>query len=315
MEDFDSEGVTEMAEPRAQARPWPRFWARLLDMSIYLMPLMFITGYLFPDFVMLSVFDGRGGSLLLGALLLPAAMLLDAIVLTVFGNSLAKFLMGIRAETIRHERFDFGTALNRNFQVWLKGVGLGIPIVALIQYSINHSKVSKGNQTSWDDSLFTRVYDINNTFARTFTIAIMYLALNVGGAVLDAMDAQEARQMPSSPEWGEHRQRPDPIAQQLITTAAEIQPQQLDEITHLDSASAEARTLTYHYTITRRDAPDDAIVAFFEKTTVPKVCKDKNMASDMKTYNIIYQYSYSVPDTVEPLLIVVDRGKCAALGF
>lgn len=309
----EEEFLDEVGEIRAQATPWTRLWARLLDLTIYLAPLSLLVGYLFPDFVMLPIFAGNGGSSLLGALLLPLAMVLDAGVISVFGNSPGKWLIGTRVETIRHERPDFGTALNRNFLLYLKGIGLGIPIIAIVQYFINFSKLRNGRQSSWDSDSNTRVYDINSHIVRTFVVAGAFLALNIGGALLNFLEEQEVRQAAAAPGWDPSRPRVDPIAIRLEEAATQVQPQQIDEITMLEGADAHGRILTYRYTITRRDTSDEQLIQFLNETMVPQVCNDGNMRAAMDNYGITYQYHYTLPSPAEPFLVEVTRARCAEL--
>jgi len=107
---------------------------------------------------------------------------------------------------------------------------------------------------------------------------------------------------------------PDPIARQLQELAAEITakgPQKLDPITTLESVSAQGRTLTYHNRLSRRDASDDALVAFVLKTTLPKVCSNADMRDGIDNYAITYRYSYLFPNSGTPVDVDIDARACA----
>jgi len=107
---------------------------------------------------------------------------------------------------------------------------------------------------------------------------------------------------------------PDPIARQLQETAAEItskEPQKLDPLTTLDSASAQGRTLTYHYRVSRRDASDDELVAFVRKNTLPKICSNPDMREGIDNYSITCRYSYLFPNSGTPVNVDIDAKACA----
>ena len=105
----------------------------------------------------------------------------------------------------------------------------------------------------------------------------------------------------------------DPIAQQLGVLAAEISskgPQKLDPITTLSRATAEGRTIIYHHEMSRRDASDDALRAFFRRNTLPKVCGNSDMRSAMDDYQVVYRYSYTFPNSQAPVTIDVTSQAC-----
>src|SRR5438045_3166551 len=96
------------------AGPWPRFWARLLDQQLYLLPTAFLVGLLFPELVQLEAFSGRGGDMLLSVLLLPVAMVVDACFITLFGSSVGKALAGLRVADRRGHRLKPVQSVHRN---------------------------------------------------------------------------------------------------------------------------------------------------------------------------------------------------------
>lgn len=106
----------------------------------------------------------------------------------------------------------------------------------------------------------------------------------------------------------------DPIARQLAEAAAEGSrdlPKMVDATTKLKSMSTEGRTFIYHYEMTRRDAPDAAIIAFVRKKVIPKACSNKDMAAGMKDYGIVYRYSYLMPNADKPLEVDATWSNCS----
>ncbi|WP_334185112.1 RDD family protein [Novosphingobium sp.] len=303
---------------REQARAWPRYWSRMLDVLIWNLPLGFLVGYLFPDFANSEAFQG-GGAGLFNMLLIPVGMVIDAAVLASCGNTPGRALMGIRVETMWHERLDFGTALKRNFRVWFFGLAIGFPLFSLITMSRNHARVSRGDQTTWDDELSTRVYDIDCNPARVWLAALLFVGLNIGTRVYEAYElnkAVTASQTVAYDDPAENVVAPprvevgDPIADELVKAAAQVKSQMLDQVTRIDGAEANGRTLTYLYTITRRDGSDDAFRSFFDKSIRPNVCSNEDMRRMMKDYGITYRYVYTMPNATVPLEFKVAWADC-----
>ena len=172
MEDHEATEPIEKFKYRAMAKPWSRYWSRMLDIHLWSWPVTFGVAALFPAQTnALLVYDERGYALFF--LSLPLIMVVDAFCLALLGNTPGRAIVGIRVETIRHQRLPVPIALYRNGLVYLKGLGLGIPLVALWTLISSVYNASAGEQTSWDKDLYTRVYDVSSGPVRTFICAIL----------------------------------------------------------------------------------------------------------------------------------------------
>ena len=301
--------ITESVESfkyRSMAKPWSRYWSRLLDMFIWALPLAIGFGALYPTQALwFSTHDDTG--LLLSFLLMPLIMVVDALCLALLGNTPGRAIVGIRVETIRHKRLSISTALNRNGQIYLRGFGLTIPIVSLFTLSSSYDKVKSGEQTTWDRDLYTRVYDVSSNPIRIFICAALVLILSAAPRVIDEMDRQK-----QVAETGNPFALPkDPVTRWLKDAADQLKPQMVDSITRLNGATVEGRTLIYNYSITRRDASDAAFRKFFADNIRPKVCADKTMAVMLKDYQVTYRYDYLMPNASSPLSFEVKWADCA----
>lgn len=102
--------------------------------------------------------------------------------------------------------------------------------------------------------------------------------------------------------------------QELMGAAAEVNattPQQVDEGTVLERATAAGRTLTYHLRL-KSEVPRDAVRRFIRMSVVPKVCTGP-LRQPMKSDGISYAYSYVAPNLSEPVVLTVDEEMCASL--
>lgn len=72
--------------------------------------------------------------------------------LSLFGTTSAKWLFGIRVAHSGGDLLSFPEALTRSFLVFVQGVGLGIPFVALFTQLFAYRRLTKTGTTSWDTS-------------------------------------------------------------------------------------------------------------------------------------------------------------------
>jgi hypothetical protein len=90
-------------------------------------------------------------------------------------------LAGLRAIKTNGERLDLATALKRDLQVYVMGYGLGLPLVTLIAMSNAHSKLGRGEITSWDQNCATQVIVTKAQEWRIWSVAFLVVGVTVLG--------------------------------------------------------------------------------------------------------------------------------------
>lgn len=138
---IDGKGLPK--EKVTRVNPPIRFLARFFDYALFLLVLLLIrntAGARFPE----SLFE----------YMIPfeyfAWIPLEVALLTSLGTTPGKFLLRTKITHGRKPRFDFVTALRRSFNVWLRGLGMGIPIVNVLCMLVASSKLRMLGMTSWD---------------------------------------------------------------------------------------------------------------------------------------------------------------------
>lgn len=139
-----------------QHHPWRRFFARTVDISTVGSLLLFLLGFSIGA-TMPSRVEGLAKAIenpiiatfLLYLVWLPA----EAAFLSLFGTTPAKWLFGIRVAYPDGELLSFSEALSRSFLVWVQGLGLGIPFVALFTQLFAYFRIMKTGTTLWDTSV------------------------------------------------------------------------------------------------------------------------------------------------------------------
>jgi uncharacterized RDD family membrane protein YckC len=143
--------LPEEENASAKIHPWRRYFARMFDLWTFSLIFFFFLGLTFPEF-----FGGKGskGNQGLDGVSGLAAMLayvpFEAFCLHAFGSTPGKALYGIRVRDSFGRELPLSISFKRAFAVWFRGLGLGIPIVALFTSISAYATLSREKQTSWD---------------------------------------------------------------------------------------------------------------------------------------------------------------------
>lgn len=127
-----------------QVRPWVRYWARILDYLLFcfvagiVLALVYEPALDLPD----SFF---------GFALLFAYIFVEPVMLAAWGSTPGKALLRVRIRNRDGTKLSYPRALGRTAKVWVKGVGLGIPFVALFTQIYAYNRLKKEGITSWDE--------------------------------------------------------------------------------------------------------------------------------------------------------------------
>lgn len=159
------------------ARAWPRFWARLLDISILALPVGMLLGLLFPSLMVLDL-GTRAAEFVIGIIALPVIMVIDALLLSLLGTSPGKAIVGLKVVDMEMRKLSTETALRRNLLLYLKGLVAGIPFLNLVGYGKGHADVREQGFTSWDEATNSRVIENGYHVARAAIAAAIVIGLN-----------------------------------------------------------------------------------------------------------------------------------------
>lgn len=129
----DEKTISQQAEE--PVRPFVRFWARSIDKALYLATLP-----------LLMALPGPLGWLLL-PLWLGGLVALEALLLSSFGTTPGKAILGVSVRNSDGKRLSFRQALNRTIAVYRRGHKFGIVTIALA-----YKKLKQEGRTAWDDA-------------------------------------------------------------------------------------------------------------------------------------------------------------------
>jgi uncharacterized RDD family membrane protein YckC len=137
-----------LIEDGPQTRPWVRYWARSIDMTLINIVIGVFIYSILPDEL-----NNRLVDQLIQFSALAVWIPIEAALISSFGCTPGKALLRVRVSDKDGSNLNFGRALSRSFGVWLNGLGTGlIPIVTLVTCLAAHSSLSKKGVTSWDQA-------------------------------------------------------------------------------------------------------------------------------------------------------------------
>ena len=155
---------------------WPRAIARLCDLAWQMALVMGLLVY---------VINKQGQSLALNSVLfyallfasIPVALLLDAIVAVLLGNTPAKIVIGVRATTSRGERLNPLVHLLRNIGVWTDGIALGFAPLSFLTMVRQFKRVSGRREAIYDEKLHVRMRSGSYCGIRAFIAAPLFIGI------------------------------------------------------------------------------------------------------------------------------------------
>jgi len=132
--------------------------------------------------------DEPGNPLLFAMLCVPAAMLLDASLYGLAGNTPGKALLGLRVTTLDGGRLSWRAYLRRDLAVWARGLGCGIPFVNLVTMWRRGREASIGADVAYDMKTGHQVSAAHIGVVRKLAFGLLSLGLVAGVVGAPAID-------------------------------------------------------------------------------------------------------------------------------
>lgn len=152
-----------------EVHPWIRFWARTMDVMLFASLLNFI----------FTLTEVNGWQIIRGIeYVLPISLflwvLVESVLLSTWGTTPGKVLLGILVRENDGSKLSFSRALNRSASVWFFGMGCGITLIELITKIVSYNRLTKKGITRWDQN---GKYKISHTEISILNIVIAVLIL------------------------------------------------------------------------------------------------------------------------------------------
>ena len=137
-----------------------------------------------------------GNPVLFALLCLPVAMMLDASVYCVAGNTPGKALLGLKVTALDGGRLSWKTYLRRNLAVWVRGLGCGIPVVSLVTMWRRGREAASGADVAYDVKTGHQVSATATSVARKAMFGVLCAALVAVAPAIRVVGSQRVAEAP-----------------------------------------------------------------------------------------------------------------------
>lgn len=146
--------VSEDSQSSSAPRPWIRYWARTIDYVVWGVAIGIVIALLSISGVISNkASEALTNPLLLGMLMVFTWAFVEPIALAVFGTTVGKALLNVKLAHQSDENISkagLGALYRRSMAVWLKGMGIGFPLVGVITALVSYRNLKSHGETSWD---------------------------------------------------------------------------------------------------------------------------------------------------------------------
>lgn len=152
--------------------PWARFFAREIDLSLYSI-LWSAVWMLLLRWDLSSTLIGK---LFNSYVCFGIMLLIEPLLLHLFGTTLGKFIFGIRVLDESGAKFTWWGAFDRTFSVFGSGMGYGIPFYRLWRYWKSYKSCADEERCSWEKEERYTAPDVNG---RHIGFCVLFIALDL----------------------------------------------------------------------------------------------------------------------------------------
>lgn len=165
--------------------PWRRFFARTLDNALYS-----TLWSVFLIFVCNVKIVGRSaaGNILDTFVVMAITLLVEPVLLSLFGTTLGKWILGISVKDCDGVRLTYSGALERTWKAVWRGMGAGIPIYGIVRMWKSYKACKNGEELEWEQDSEMHLRD--EKWWRTAAAAVTYgifVAVIVLAAIVEEM--------------------------------------------------------------------------------------------------------------------------------
>lgn len=151
----------------APVAPWRRWAARSVDITFNGLIMSFGLGVALYSLIpyeadaFFSFLETPSGIILNIILSTLLGCILTGLMIGSTSSSVGKIIFGIRVTSANGLPIGAYAGLMRDIEIWIKGLGIGIPIVAVFTQVYSYKRLTKSGTTSWDEGKHKITYRTN----------------------------------------------------------------------------------------------------------------------------------------------------------
>jgi hypothetical protein len=155
-----------------QIRPWVRYFARGIDYLAFGAFIGVVLVFAYPPAL-------EWPNFVFGFLILIVYLVVEPVLLTLFGTTPGKWLLRVRLRRADGARLSYPEALKRSLWVWVVGQACGVPVVQLFTNIRCYSQLTQHHTTSWDRDGGFVVAHQNPTAMRILAAMLFLVVLGI----------------------------------------------------------------------------------------------------------------------------------------
>ena len=166
--------------------PWRRWAARSVDITFNGLIMSFGMGVALYSLVpyeanaFFSFLETPSGILLNIILSTLLGCILTGLMIGSTSSSVGKIIFGIRVTGQNGLPIGASAGLMRDLAIWVQGLGIGIPIVAMFTQIYAYKRLNKTGSTSWDEGKYKITYRANGSKQYALNAIGIVLLLIIG---------------------------------------------------------------------------------------------------------------------------------------
>ncbi|MHC1719127.1 MAG: RDD family protein [Clostridiaceae bacterium] len=132
----------------SKPRPWVRYFARILDLSLGSLLVGIVLSILTPN-LYLEVIE-RYSDFVLGAISVIIWMPFESMIIAKTGTTLGKWLLGTKVVSLDGTKLSYKNSIIRSYNLVAFGMFFGVPILSLFTIASSYIKLSSMESLRWD---------------------------------------------------------------------------------------------------------------------------------------------------------------------
>lgn len=151
--------------------PWRRFFARMLDMSVYT-----LIWHAFTNLVLnWNIENGLLTNLMNSFVPVGIMLLVEPLFLAKFGTTLGKLVFGLMVRDLDGKKITYKQGWNRTFGVFKKGIGYNLPLYDLIIMANCYDECKSQNLLPWEKNTLYTIKDKKRI--RIFVFIVIFILI------------------------------------------------------------------------------------------------------------------------------------------
>ena len=179
----------EPLEGDRSAHPWRRYFAKFIDLTVMSFGALFSLGivlaFLVPERIP-ALMKPLDNQIIAGLVMIVLWIPLEAMLVS-FANTPGRWIYGLRVRTLHGERLAFGQSMLRAGLLSVQGLGLSIPIFALVAQILAYRRLKASGSTAWDDQVGTEVVHAEMGTGRMVVAVLATVGVVAGVVFLTAL--------------------------------------------------------------------------------------------------------------------------------